>query len=83
MNECLQSWKKKKKEKEVQHCRVGGPTPARAPANSYCQLLDLAQFPVSLEFSSLFLAQIPDRREAVTFEQVKLLRDAFHALRCL
>jgi hypothetical protein len=42
--------------------------------------LALAQVPESLEFSSLLLAQIPDRREAVILEQVKLRRDAFHAL---
>ena len=48
-----------------------------------CFNLALAQVPESLEFSSLVLAQIPDRREAVILEQVKLRRDAFHALLCL
>ena len=37
--------------------------------------LALAQVPESLEFSSLVLAQIPDRREAVIFEKVKLKQE--------
>ena len=82
MNERLQSWKKKKKEKEVQHVLVPQLQHARLQVLDV-NCLALAQVPESLEFSSLVLTQIPDRREAVILEQVKLRRDAFHALLCL